>query len=190
MSDKRYTYADYVTWTGDERWELIDGVPYMMSPAPMMDHQEISMRLSAELFRQLRGKSCFPYAAPTDVTFEESEDTPTVVQPDLFVLCGDYRRGKRVVDVPTLIVEILSRSTALKDRGKKRALYERVGVKEYWIVDGANETFEVLHHDGEHYTSVESYGRGDMIQSIALPDVSIDVSLIFGAQNSDGNDQS
>ena len=184
MSDKRYTYADYVTWTGDERWELIDGVPYMMSPAPIMDHQEISMRLSAELFRQLRGKSCFPYAAPTDVTFEEAEDTTTVVQPDLFVLCGDYRRGKRVVDVPTLIVEILSPSTSGKDAIIKLALYERFGVKEYWIIDGANEIVEVWQHNGERYEQSKKYVRGNTISCVALPDVSIDVNLIFGEQNS------
>lgn len=180
MGDKRYTYADYVTWADDERWELIDGVPYMMTPAPIMGHQEISMRLGAELLVQLRGKSCFPYAAPTDVTFEESKDTPTVVQPDLFVLCGDYKRGKRVVDVPTLIVEILSPSTSGKDAVTKRALYERVGVKEYWIIDGANEIVEVWRHSGERYEQPQKYVRGDTIQCGVLPDVRIEVNLIFG----------
>lgn len=185
MGDKRYTYADYLTWADDERWELIDGVPYMMTPAPIMGHQEISMRLGAELFAQLRGKSCFPYAAPTDVTFEESQDTSTVVQPDLFVLCGDYKRGKRVVDVPALIVEILSPSTSGKDVIIKRALYERMCVREYWIVDGANEIVEVWRHNGERYEQPQKYARGDAILSASLPDVSIETNLIFG-EPSDG----
>ena len=181
MDDKRYTYADYVTWTGDERWELIDGAAHLMSPGPSMDHQEILVQLGGLLWTALRGKPCTLYVAPTDVTFEEAEDTPTVVQPDLFVMCGEYRRGKRVIDVPALIIEILSPSTARKDRVTKRALYERVGVKEYWIVDGANETVDVLRRDGEqHYEGPQIFGRGDTILSVALPDVSIEVALIFG----------
>lgn len=181
MDEQRYTYADYVTWTGDERWELIDGAAHLMSPGPSMDHQKILVQLSGLLWTALRGKPCTLYVAPMDVTFEEAEDTSTVVQPDLFVMCGEFRHGKRVIDVPALIVEILSPSTARKDRVTKRALYERVGVKEYWIVDGANETVDVLRYDeGQHYEGPQIYGFGDTIQSVALPDLSVEVELIFG----------
>ncbi len=100
---KTYTYEDYLTWDESERWELIDGVPYLMaSPTPV--HQLII----GEFFFQFRGylddKPCIPYFSPLDLTFEENEETNTVVQPDLFVMCGEYGRDKRIVGIPVLVV--------------------------------------------------------------------------------------
>lgn len=108
MGDKHYTYADYEKWIDDERWELIDGVPYMMS-IPHGNHQRIVTRLVGRLDASIR--QCETFISPTDLTFETSEKTDGVVQPDIFVMCGEYAVGLRVVGVPVLVIEVLSSST-------------------------------------------------------------------------------
>lgn len=70
--DRVYTYADYYRWPDDERWELIDGVAYDMSPAPNRGHQDISVAISSELFSFLKDKPCHVYAAPFDVRLPDS----------------------------------------------------------------------------------------------------------------------
>jgi Uma2 family endonuclease len=86
----RFTYADYLKWPEDERWELIDGVAYVMA-APGRLHQETVLELGAQVLQQLRGTSCKPYIAPFDVRLAQANETDdrieTVVQPDLAVIC-------------------------------------------------------------------------------------------------------
>ena len=175
---ERYTYADYLTWDGDERWELIDGVPYLMA-SPIPEHQEALVQLSIEIGGYLRGKGCRAYIAPMDLTFETDLTTPEVVQPDLFVMCGEYSRDKRIIGVPGLVVEILSPSTAKHDLLRKLNLYERVGVKEYWIVDTADQSVNVLLHDGERLLWTEEFKPGDTLSPSMFPDLSINVSILF-----------
>ena len=177
----RFTYADYVTWDGDERWELIDGAAVMMTPAPSPEHQEIAVRLSGELYAQLRRRNCQVYVAPTDLTFDAAEETPTVVQPDLFVMCGTYDREKRITGVPVLVIEILSPSTARRDKIAKLALYERVGVPEYWIVDGANRVIDVFLRAGTAYGRPKSHGEGDVVTATSMEGVTMDVNAVFSA---------
>ena len=181
----RYTIADYATWPEDERWELIDGEAYAMTPAPNTRHQQISVKLTAMLDSALGNTPCIPYHAPTDVTFDEAEDTNTVVEPDLFVMCGPHGTGNRVTGVPVLVIEILSPLTARRDKVVKRALYERVGVKEYWLVDPANEIIDVLVQDGGRLSLSHTVGREDTLQSTALPSVVIDVNAVFAQRNLD-----
>lgn len=173
-----YTYEDYLTWDESERWELIDGVPYLMaSPTPA--HQLII----GELFFQFRGylddKSCTPYLSPLDLTFEENEETNTVVQPDLFVMCGEYGRDKRIVGIPVLVVEILSSSTAANDFVRKLNLYQRVGVQEYWIVSPDERVVNVYLHDGAALHWTAEYNPSDKLSPTMFPDLMIDLSAVF-----------
>lgn len=62
-----YTYADYLTWPEDERWEIIEGVPYNMSPAPGTRHQKLLVELVRVFSNYLKGKTCEVYTAPFDV---------------------------------------------------------------------------------------------------------------------------
>ena len=93
--DARYTYADFLTWSDDERWELIDGVAYNMTPAPSRRHQDVSIELAAQFKVFLRGKQCRVYDAPFDVRLPAPDDTDqttsTVVQPDLVVVCDSAK---------------------------------------------------------------------------------------------------
>ena len=115
-----YTYGDYLSWPDEERWELIDGIPHSMSPAPSRVHQEISMELARQIANHLIGKNCRVYAAPFDVRLpkggEKDEQIETVVQPDLVVVCDESKLDERgCKGPPDLIIEILSPHTAAKD---------------------------------------------------------------------------
>lgn len=129
---KKYRYADYLTWPDNERWEIIDGKAYNMSPAPGIRHQNIAGRLFSRLEQKLRDKACRPFIAPTDVVFSEYD----IVQPDIFVVF-DHKKitESNIQGAPDLIIEIISPSTAIKDKREKRDLYERYKVREYIIID-------------------------------------------------------
>ena len=71
--DERFTYGDYLTWDDDERWELIDGVPYNMSPALRVRHQRILVELSRQIANYLVDKPCQVFFAPFDVRLPESD---------------------------------------------------------------------------------------------------------------------
>ncbi|MEI6385703.1 MAG: Uma2 family endonuclease [Spirochaetota bacterium] len=150
--DKHYTYADYKTWPEDERWELIDGKAYPlfgMSPAPRRRHQAFSGRLFSQLDRFFEGKPCSLYDSPIDVFLPEGDealgDIDKVVQPDLLVVCDRTKLiDEGIRGAPDFIIEILSPGTAMVDQTEKRQLYEKHGVREYWIVNP--ETFEVLQY--------------------------------------------
>ncbi|MEM9457088.1 MAG: Uma2 family endonuclease [Myxococcota bacterium] len=135
----RFTYRDYCDWDDGQRWELIDGIARAMSPAPSMPHQSLVTALTAQLHAKLQGTPCKVLVAPLDVRLPEaSEDddaVTTVVQPDILVVCDQSKlddRGCR--GAPDFVVEVLSRSTAAHDQIIKRDLYERHGVREYWLV--------------------------------------------------------
>ncbi len=175
---ERYTYADYLTWDGDERWELIDGVPYLLA-SPLPEHQETLMQLSTEIGGYLRDKTCRAYMAPMDLTFEAAMSAKEVVQPDLFVMCGEYGRDKRIVGVPSLVVEILSPSTASYDFVRKMHLYQRIGVQEYWIVDPVLKSVNVYRHDGQALKWQSEHEGGDTLSPSMFPDLLIHVNSLF-----------
>jgi len=132
-----YTYEDYLHWEG--RWELIEGHPYAMSPAPSMGHQDINGKLWSVFYHSLQQccKHCKVYL-PID--WKVNDDT--VVQPDLLIICK--KTEKKFLDfAPLLVAEILSPSTAFKDRNDKFALYEMQAVKYYLIVDAQFKKIEV-----------------------------------------------
>ncbi len=133
--DKRYTFADYQTWPDSERWEIIDGAAYMMSPSPSRGHQDLVLELAGMLRDFLKGKPCKPVVAPFDVKFDES----TIVQPDISVWCAKNeteppKSAEATDEELSVVVEVLSPSSASHDLIKKQALYEKQGVPEYWVV--------------------------------------------------------
>jgi Uma2 family endonuclease len=127
-----YTWADYKTWPEGERWEIIEGVAYNMSPAPSTRHQSIAGNFFGILREKLSGKSCKPFIAPTDVKLSDFD----VVQPDILVVCDLAKiTPSHIEGPPDLIVEVLSPSTSPKDLREKKRLYQRAGVREYVVVD-------------------------------------------------------
>lgn len=180
-----YTYRDYVNWPDGERWELIDGIPYNMSPAPSRIHQKVLGELFKQMAVYLTGKACEVYIAPFDVRLPKGDETDeqieTVVQPDLLVVC-DRRKldAQGCKGAPDLVAEVLSPETAGKDMKKKFALYERVGVKEYWIIDPGNKTVQVYKLDTEgQYGRPGVYTETDHVKIGLFSDLAIDLSLVF-----------
>ena len=136
--DEIYNYGHYRKWPDEERWELIDGAPYAMA-APSRTHQRVVFELGRQIGNSLLDSDCEGYVAPFDVRLpndDESDDlVDTVVQPDLLVVCDeDKLDDKGCRGAPDWVVEIISPSTALIDLSVKRDLYQKHGVKEYWIV--------------------------------------------------------
>jgi Uma2 family endonuclease len=143
-----YTYADYCLWEG--RWELIEGMPYAMSPAHNSRHQLVATELGSKFSQALKGcKKCKVYQ-PID--WKITEDT--VVQPDLSVICKPFNTITHLDFPPALVVEILSPSTAMKDRREKFELYEKQGVKYYLIVDPAFNKVEIFELISNSYQAV------------------------------------
>lgn len=131
-----YTYEDYCEWEG--RWELIEGMPYAMSPLPVPEHQRTSLKLCILFEEALTDcKKCKVYP-PLD--WKISEDT--VVQPDVLIVCKKIE--KKYLDFPPILVaEVLSPATASKDRGEKMELYRMQRVKYYCIVDTRFKKIEI-----------------------------------------------
>ena len=135
----KYTYDDYVTWEGD--WELIDGTAYAMAPAPYPKHQKIVFKIGKELDAHLECEEsvCEVYISPVDWKV----DSQTVVQPDVALFCEETEKqyfSKR----PPLVVEVLSKATALKDVTSKFDLYEREGVEYYIIIEPESEISDIF----------------------------------------------
>jgi Uma2 family endonuclease len=186
--DMVYTYGDYLSWPDDERWELIDGVAYNMCAAPNRFHQGILMGLGVQVGNFLPGKPCKAYMAPFDVIFPDSPDqeeneVTTVVQPDLSVICDPKKLTyKGCTGAPDWVVEILSPYTSKKDFREKLALYERHGVKEYWIVDPGNRYVHVYLRDektGKYPEDPAVYLAEARVPCRVLDGLVVDLAKIF-----------
>ncbi len=182
---RRFTYADYASWPEHERWELIDGVPYDMSPSPIQVHQEIGGEVYRQFANFLLDHPCRVYTAPFDVRLprpgESSLTTSTVVQPDVLVVCDPEKLdGKSVVGAPTLVVEVTSPATAGKDLREKRAAYERAGVPEYWVISPTDKTVQVYTLDERgRYGAPAVYTADDSLPVGVLPELQIDLARVF-----------
>ena len=160
VSDHRFTYADYLKWPDGERWELIDGEAYAMSPAPTISHQTLALDIARQIADTLDGAPCRALIAPVDVLLpapdEADDQVATVVQPDILVVCDPTKITERNVrGAPDWIIEVLSPATARHDHLTKRALYERAGVREYWLVHPVDRVITVYVLKDGHYGGPE-----------------------------------
>lgn len=180
----RYTFADALTWEENQRIEIIDGEAVMMAP-PVRIHQEISGELVFQLANYLRGKVCKVYAAPFAVRLfekdgEDPEDVDTMVEPDIAVICDPAKLDKYGCrGAPDMVVEILSPSTQRQDRFTKFSLYQRAGVREYWIVDPENKCVQSFWLEDGRFAVKEFGSAGDKMRVNILEDCVIDLSEIF-----------
>jgi Uma2 family endonuclease len=169
--DGHFTLAEWRSWPDDERWELIDGVAYGMSPAPRVHHQNVALDLTARLFQFLEGKSCRPFMAPLDVFLEEdrAKDISTIVEPDVLVVCDPSKiQDDGIHGAPDFVAEVLSESTAYKDFSAKKALYERTGVREYWIINPDTGSVFIYLSDGTAFAPAREIPKGSQVLSTAL----------------------
>lgn len=159
-SGRRFTYADYWQWPDDERWELIDGEAHAMSPPPTISHQTLVLCIAKQIDDALEGAPCRTFIAPVDVLLpaldETEENVATIVQPDILVVCDPEKITERNVrGAPDWIIEVLSPATARHDHLTKRALYERAGVREYWLVHPVDRVITVYVLKDGHFGGPE-----------------------------------
>ena len=183
-----FTYADYCSWPEDERWELIDGVAWSMSPAPGRSHQDILLGLARLIANITDATTCETYIAPFDVRLVDDatvgtertgsssapsdEITTTVVQPDIAFFCRpEVLDDAGAHGAPELVVEILSPSTSYKDQTHKLALYERHRVQEYWIVNGDARWVMVYRIGSDNHYGKPDYYRAGPDREVIPSDV-------------------
>jgi len=178
---ERFTYSDYVTWDDDERYELIDGIAYAMSPAPTTLHQRVLFGLGRQFADSLDNNDspCALFLAPTDVRLNPDKADDTVVQPDLLVVCDERQVTiPCILGAPALVVEVLSPPSTERDTQIKFERYLRAGVPEYWVVDPERKMVYVHHLSNGNYVTWP-YGANATIKSTVVPGCIADLLTVF-----------
>lgn len=160
----RWTYAEFARLPseGSQRYEVIAG-ELVVTPSPSLRHQRISIALAARLHTFVRDNRLGEvFAAPVDVLFAEGD----YMEPDIVFVRNDHREfftDRGIEGPPDLVVEILSASTAPRDRGIKLERYRHFGVPEYWMVDPDARAIEVWRL-GEGAEAAEVFGPKDTLR--------------------------
>ncbi len=123
-----YTVDDYNKWKGD--WELIDGIPFAMTPSPLGKHQKITGKIVTLINNE--AEKCPNTEISAYVELDWIINDTTVLKPDVSVTCRDVEEF--IKEPPEVVFEVISKSTALKDEGLKFEIYEREKVKYYILV--------------------------------------------------------
>lgn len=180
-SERRLTYLDFRRFPNDgQRHELIDG-KHAVTPSPIFRHQELSVRLVISLGLFLEANPIASvFHAPFDCVFSFFD----VVEPDLLVVTNDQREiltKRNVRGAPALVIEILSESSSVRDKRSKRALYERAGVREYWIVDPDNDCIFVyrLERPGRFRVPETFDAAAETLATPLLPGFALDLRRLF-----------
>jgi len=174
----KLTYEDYANTPDDERYELIDG-ELILSPSPRTAHQRADIRLGSRLHMFVDERDLGEvFMAPIDVVLSDND----VVQPDLVFVSTEREyiiTDLNIQGAPDLVVEILSPSTAERDRTVKRDLYEKHGVREYWMLDLDARTLTILLRGESGFEVHAIYSVGDTMESPTLPGFTLDLDEIF-----------
>ena len=175
----KFTVADYLETPEGVRCQLLDG-ELILAAAPADKHQKIILHLATRLDQFVRSRNLgIIRFAPSDVVLSDHD----VVQPDLLFVSHDraaIRTPANLQGAPDLAVEVLSPGTEGYDRGYKRELYARHGVREYWLVDPDLETIEVLTPGNGGFIRYALYGGRDTLTSPLLPGLAMALAAVFG----------
>jgi Uma2 family endonuclease len=181
QSSTKLTYADYVRLPDDgKRHEIIDGVHYV-SPSPVTRHQRILLRLAHVLAAYLDEHPVGEvFIAPFDILLSDFD----IVVPDLIYLSKQHAHfltEKNLQGPSDLVVEILSPGTRRRDEGLKRDLYERVGVREYWLVDPKANVVRVYRRgkSGFKLPQTLSAAAGDLLTTTLLPGFQVSLTQLL-----------
>ncbi|CAN5153750.1 MAG: Uma2 family endonuclease [Euzebyales bacterium] len=172
-------YADLERFGEDNvRRELIGG-ELIVSPSPRPRHQEVADELTWHLRSYCKRRGGRANSAPLDVVFTDAD----VLQPDVLVLTAEHldRIGPtHITAAPDIVVEVSSPSTRHHDLVRKRAVFERYGVPEYWFVDLEADGIAVYRHDGDRYGQPTLLGRTDSLTTPLLPGFTAGVDELLG----------
>ena len=175
---KRYTYEDYEKLPEGSAYQLING-ELIMSPSPTIYHQQILTKILILLSGYVeKNNNGIILPSPVDVYFEEHE----AYQPDIIFISRERAgiiKEKRIEGAPDLVIEILSEGTAYYDLKHKKNVYEKYGVKEYWIVDPMDRSIETYFNDGAKFNLFDKKESKGEIKSKVLDGLKIELEKIF-----------
>lgn len=180
---KKITYAEFraLDFPDDDRflYELLDGEPVQRN-TPTVQHQRIARNVFRKLDQFVLEKNLGEvFFAPITMLVDDYN----APQPDVLFISSKTENATDefvVVRAPELVVEILSPSTMYDDRHRKRKLYERFGVKEYWIIDPLNQSVEVLELTKSGYEIASFAVEKGAVRSTVAGGFSIELNDIFG----------
>ena len=180
--ERDYTYVDYLSWPKDERVEIINGTPYLQAP-PSRIHQEILSEMHRQIANYLIDKNCEVYLAPFAVILdmEEEGDIKNVVEPDITIVCDEEKLDDRgCKGSPDMVVEIISPSTARRDKIEKFNLYEEAGIQEYWIIEPEEKILTVFTlQANQRYGRPDLYSEDDHALVTIFDDLKINLNTVF-----------
>jgi prevent-host-death family protein len=181
---KKATYEEFLKLyhETEDRYEYIDGEIYWLS-SPKTAHQRAITELLGIFYNHFHRTNCTPFVAPYDIELRRTPENINIVQPDIMIICdleehlneNDYYKG-----VPSLVVEVLSKSTQRKDLIKKLDLYMSCGVNEYWIVNPENMEVTVYHFEENNISRSSTFKNGEVATSFVFEGLRAEVSRVFG----------
>ncbi len=177
-SQRVHTYEDYCRLPEGAPYQLIGG-ELVLTPAPGTYHQVVSMKLEFQMVKFVMEHSLgLVLDAPVDVYLEETE----TYQPDLVFISQERLsivEPARINGAPDLVVEILSPATAYYDLRKKYKIYERCGVREYWLVDPEDKSIQIfILKESKFFLSQQVEGEGEVTSSV-IPGFRVSAQSIF-----------
>ena len=166
------------SWPDAEQWEIIDGLPYLMT-SPTIEHEDISTQIRTifNVYIRANHPDCRVYGDPADIVLSEEDNQ--MVRPDLFVVCNPAVNNGRMQGIPELVIEILSKNTASRDVNTKKWLYEKTGVKEYWIIDPVHQLVVIYKFQNGKYRFDGHYTKEDTVQVSVFEGFLIKLSEVF-----------
>jgi prevent-host-death family protein len=184
---KKASYDEFLhlQQDSDERYEYIDGEIYLLA-SPKTVHQIAITELFGIFYNFFQDTNCTPIVAPYDIELRRTPENINIVQPDIMIICDledklnedDYYKG-----VPSLVVEVLSKSTRRKDLIKKLDLYMSCGVSEYWIVNPDNKEVTIYLFEDFNISDSTTYKNNDAAQSFIFKELSAEIKRIFRMKN-------
>ena len=179
---KPFTYQDYLKLPEDgQRYEIING-ELIMTTSPFLTHQRISANIMDELRAFVKKTNAGEVLyAPVDVVLSETN----VVQPDILYIATEnagIAGEKNVSGAPDLLIEIVSPSSGYYDLVEKKELYEKFGVKEYWIVDPKKQWVEIYINENRKFKLFQRLDKEGVLASKVLKGFQIALATIFGTQ--------
>lgn len=160
-----------------ERYEIINNVRFDLKPSPIVVHQKLVTTMS-HFFQMKCHEEGVVLVAPIDVYLDEENQ----FQPDLIFISNENSniiKETRIEGAPDLVVEILSKSTSKNDKIYKKAQYERLGVKEYWIVDPVHFLTDQFIRENGKFQLIGTFGDEHMIKSPLFSCISIDLRKLY-----------
>lgn len=169
----RYTIKQWESWEG--KWELIDGYPFAMTPAPSKKHQRISRNLERIIGNALDNCKHCEVLPPINLRVNDE----TIVHPDLVVTCNEPMNGLYLETIPIISIEIISPSSLRHDRFTKPKVYAAIGVRYYILIDPAVDSLEVFELTEGSYQEVALLNNATFTFELQNCEANIDFSKIW-----------